>query len=376
QSINKALQELRHLHEEWKNIGPVPNEVRDSIWEKFIEASEKVHARKREYLAQRHEIESQNLVKKQELLNRIEPFTAFNSDRINSWREMTDEIQKIKEEWDATGLVPKENADEVNKKFWSTYKTFFQHKNQFFKGLDEQKMKNLKLKTDLCEQAEALKDSEDWSGTKEKLIQLQKQWKTIGRVPEKHSDKIWQRFRAACNEFFDRREANLKQRETVMEQQSAEKIAFCDELANRLEPTTTEAGSMEEYNQILEKWHSMDSGQRVNPKVEERFYKLLQKYLDTLPELTYDEKNNLLFQLQVNKLKSGPDSNQKLYQKEQSLKKEIGQLENDIRTLKTNIEFFSKSKNADKLREEYEGRIADAQQRIDLLQGQLSSLRD
>lgn len=374
-SINKSLAELRHLHEEWKSVGPVPNEQRDAIWERFIQASEKVHNRRREYIAGRKEQETANLAKKQEILKQIEPFAAFNSDRINDWRDKTDEIQAIKEQWDAAGLVPKENADDINKKFWGSYKTFFQHKNQFFKALDEQKMANLRLKTQLCEEAEALKDSEDWDATKERLIQLQKQWKTIGRVPDKYSDKIWNRFRAACNEFFDRRQAEGKRKESELDKLAEEKIAFSDKLAERLVVPCTDCGTMEEYEQLLQQWNNLGgNAQRLNPRVEEKFYALMQKYLDTVPELSNEEKSQLVFQLQVERLKSSPDSNSKLNQKENSLRREITQLENDIRTLKTNIEFFARSKNAEKLREEYEGRIEDARQRIETLQRQLELL--
>ncbi|MGV3640879.1 MAG: DUF349 domain-containing protein, partial [Adhaeribacter sp.] len=109
-SINTALQELRNLHEEWKNVGPVPNEFRDSIWERFIQASEKIHARKKEFISERRVQEQDNLVKKQDLLTRIAAYQQYQTDRINDWRDKTDEIQKLKEEWDSIGLVPKERA--------------------------------------------------------------------------------------------------------------------------------------------------------------------------------------------------------------------------------------------------------------------------
>lgn len=120
ESINKALQELRHLHEEWKNIGPVPNEQRDQIWERFIQASEKVHEKRRAYQENRREIELANLDKKRAILDQLQQYQNFNTDRINEWRDKTDEIQKLKEQWDAAGLVPKEHAEEVNKNFWGS----------------------------------------------------------------------------------------------------------------------------------------------------------------------------------------------------------------------------------------------------------------
>ncbi|WP_233555529.1 DUF349 domain-containing protein [Pontibacter oryzae] len=374
-SINKALQELRHLHEEWKNIGPVPNEQRDPIWDQFIQASEKVHERRRAYHEERSTRELQNLTVKRGLLERLQAFSGFNTDRINEWRDKTDEIQKLKEEWDNAGLVPKEHAEEVNKTFWSTYKAFFQHKNQFFKALDEQKMQNLQLKTQLCEEAESLKDSTDWNNTKEKLIQLQKKWKTIGRVPDKHSDKIWQRFRAACNEFFDRRQGHEQERSAELEKLSAEKMEICDKITEKLsQPNVT--GSVDEFNSFVQQWRDTDKGsKRTSPKTEDKFISLMEKYLECVPELNPEERSELLVKLQVERIKHSPDAGHKLHQRENTLRREISQLQNDIQTLRTNIEFFARSKNADKLREEYEGRIADAQKRISQLQHQLDAFR-
>jgi hypothetical protein len=375
QTINKALEELRHLHEEWKNIGPVPNDQRDPIWERFIQASEKVHTRRKAYQEERKGVEMQNLEKKRALLERLQAYQGFNTDRINEWRDKTDEIQKLKEEWDAAGLVPKEYAEEVNKNFWGNYKAFFQHKNQFFKGLDEQKMQNLRMKTELCEQAESLKDSNDWNATKEKLIQLQKKWKTIGRVPDKYSDKIWQRFRSACNEFFDRKQAQEQSRSAELEKLSSEKMELTDRISEKISQPT-EPASMEEYEQFVSQWRALDQNtQRSSPKVEEKFISLMESYLERVPGLSLEERTEMVVKLQVERLKNSPDAAQKLQHKEQNIRREITQLQNDIQTLRTNIEFFARSKNADKLREEYEGRIADAQHRIEQLNRQLKAFR-
>ncbi|WP_242928134.1 DUF349 domain-containing protein [Pontibacter vulgaris] len=374
-SINKALQELRHLHEEWKNLGPVPNDQRDIIWDRFIQASERVHEHRRAYQEERKTHEMTNLATKRALLDRLHTFQNFNTDRINEWRDKTDEIQKLKEEWDAAGLVPKEYAEEINKTFWSNYKSFFQHKNQFFKGLDEQKMQNLQLKTQLCEEAEQLKESTDWNTTKEKLIQLQKRWKTIGRVPDKYSDKIWQRFRSACNEFFDRKQNHEQQKGAELEKLSSEKMELCDRITEKLSQPN-EPGTMAEYEEFIAQWRALDqNNKRSSPKVEEKFVTLLEHYLERVPELSYEDRSELLVKLQVDRLKHSPDSAHKLQQREQTLRREISQLQNDIQTLNTNIEFFSRSKNAEALRQEYEGRIAEAQKRIEVLNRQLRAFR-
>ncbi|KAA3438151.1 DUF349 domain-containing protein [Rufibacter hautae] len=374
ENINKALQELRHLHDEWKHIGPVPNEMRDQVWNRFIQASEQVHERKKSFFESRKTEELANLEKKRALLAQIEQFQHFTSDRINDWRDKTDQIQQLKEAWDAAGLVPKENAEEVNKAFWSSYKAFFHHKNTFFKALDEEKMQNYRQKVGLCEEAESLQGSEEWDPTKEKLIQLQKKWKTIGRVPDKYSDKIWNRFRTACNAFFDRLHQEVQNKETHLSQLSAQKQNYCEQLATKVADPTL-VGSMEEFNQIYQDWQTFSTEGKRNPKVEDRFQQLLAKYLEKVPEMNPQQKEQTLFQLQLSHLKASPDGDQKLYQKEQHLRRDITSLENEISNLKNNIEFFARSKNAEKLRQEYQSKIDDAQNRIQHLKRQLKALR-
>ena len=373
-SINNALQELRHLHEEWKHLGPVPNDQRDAIWERFIQASEKIHARKKELITEQKAKEGENLTRKEALLAQMDAFQNFKTDRINDWRDKTEEIQKLKEEWDAIGLVPKDRADEVNKHFWSSYKAFFNHKNGFFKSLDEQKMQNLRLKTELCEQAESLKESTEWDETKEKLIQLQKQWKTIGRVPDKYSDKLWNRFRAACNEFFDRKQNQVQAREAELNKAANAKTAYFEQIASRITQLNTEPGTLEELETFQTTWEGF--GTRGNAKQDERFYDLLQKYADSIPTLSNEERDSLILNLQITRIRQSPDAPQRMQQKEQHIRKDIGQLENDIRTLKTNIEFFGRSKNAEKLREEYQARIDEAEHKIQSLQRQLLAYRN
>ncbi|QNH63981.1 DUF349 domain-containing protein [Hymenobacter sediminicola] len=371
-SINKALTDLRQLHEEWKHIGPVPNEQREPLWQRFLQASEQVHNRKKEFLDSRSAQENANLTRKAALLEQLKPFGDFQTERVNEWRAKTDELQKLKEEWDAAGLVPRDKAEAMNKQFWGAYKGFFQRKNQFFKALDEEKNANLKRKLDLIEQAEAALVNPDWEQGREVVIRLQKDWKTIGRVPEKQSDKVWNRFRTACDSFFDRKNQEHKQRQEKAQQLSQEQTTFLDELAGSIASLSADApGTVDGFREHVQAWQAFGATERA----DERFQTLMGKYLDMVPGLAYDERSDLLFNLQVERLKSSPDSQQQLYKKEQALRREINELENDISTLKTNLEFFARSKNAAQLREEYQGRIDEAQTRIEGLKKQLRIIR-
>jgi hypothetical protein len=371
-SINKALTDLRQLHEEWKHIGPVPNEQREPLWQRFLQASELVHNRKKEFLDTRSAQENANMTRKAALLEQLRPFGDFQTERVNEWRAKTDELQKLKEEWDAAGLVPRDKAENMNKQFWGAYKGFFQRKNQFFKALDEEKNGNLKRKLELIEQAEAALANPDWEQGREVVIRLQKDWKTIGRVPEKQSDKVWNRFRTACDSFFDRKNQEQKQRQERVQQLSQEQSAYLDQLAaSTAALSADQPGSLEGFRQHVQEWQAFGADSRA----DERFQGVMGKYLDTVPGLAYEERTDLLFNLQVERLKSSPDAQQQLYKKEQTLRREINELENDISTLKTNLEFFARSKNAAQLREEYQGRIDEAQRRIEGLKKQLRVVR-
>ncbi|GAB2966967.1 hypothetical protein GCM10027048_42010 [Hymenobacter coalescens] len=380
QSINKALTELRQLHEEWKGIGPVPNEMREPLWQRFLQASEQVHNRKRAFVDARSAQENANLARKQELLAQILPFGEFKTERVNEWRAKTDELQTLKEQWDAAGLVPRSQAETMNKQFWAAYKGFFQHKNQFFKALDEEKNRNLKAKIALCEQAEAALENPNWEEGRETVIRVQKDWKTIGRVPEKQSDKIWHRFRTACDSFFERKHQETRQREEHAQHLSQEQSTRLDGIAAHVATLSADnPGTQEGLQALVAEWSQSEvpqAGRRGGAaQAEEKFLELMGKYIDTIPGLTYLERDEQLFQLQIQRLKSNPDAQQLLYRKEQNLRRDINELENDVATLQTNLDFFARSKNAGQLREEYQGRIDETKQRIERLKRQLRVVR-
>ncbi|KAA9325813.1 DUF349 domain-containing protein [Hymenobacter busanensis] len=377
-SINKALQELRQLHEEWKTVGPVPNDMREPLWQRFLQASEKVHDRKRSFLDARSAQENANLARKQEILTQILPYGEFKTERVNEWRAKTDELQALKEQWDSAGLVPRSQAESMNKQFWAAYKGFFQHKNQFFKALDEEKSNNLKQKIALCEQAEAALENPDWEAGRETVIRVQKEWKLIGRVPEKQSDKIWHRFRTACDAFFERKHQEVRHREQQVQQASAEQSAFLDRIAEQVAALSADTpGTQEGLQALVQEWAQFDSqgNRRGSAQAEEKFLSLAGKYIDTIPGLSYQEREEQQFQLQVQRMKANPDAQQLLYRKEQQLRRDINELENDIATLQTNLDFFARSKNAGQLREEYQGRIDETKVRIERMKRQLRIVR-
>ena len=380
--INKALDELTKLHEDWKAIGPVPNDQREPLWQRFIAASDALHQRRKEFSDARSVVEKGNLDVKKALLERILPFADFDTDRVNIWRSKTDEIQEIKAEWEAAGLVPRTKADDLNKQYWAAYKAFFNRKNEFFKAMDSEKNNNLKAKQSLIEQVEEALSSVDWDSARNVVIRAQKEWKEIGRVPEKLTEKIWQRFRTAADSFFDRPKNETRHREEKVQANSAEQTEHLERLADHVAALRPEApATAEGFRALVAEWSAAFDPNEENPgrgtsdRAETQLLELLDKYLAAVPSLSYDERAELLFRTEVARLKARPQAAQQLTRKEMALRGEINELEKDHATLQTNLDFFARSKNAAQLREEYQGRMDEAQKRIKALQKQLKTIR-
>ena len=380
--INKALDELTKLHEDWKHIGPVPNDQREPLWQRFIAASDVLHQRRKEFVDQRSTVEKANLIVKQALLERVLPFSSFETDRVNLWRSKTDELQEIKIEWEAAGLVPRAQADALNKQYWAAYKSFFNRKNDFFKSLDNEKSANVKAKVALIEQAEEALNNPDADAARQVVMRVQKEWKDVGRVPDKLADKLWHRFRGACDAIFDRPRHEARQRDEKVQQSSVEQTTHLDQIADLVTALSADTpGTLEGFRAVVAGWAAEfdptdeQPGRGTADRSEEQLLTLLGKYLDQVPGLGYADRADLLFQVEVTRLKARPQAQQQLTRKEMALRKEINELENDHSTLQTNLDFFARSKNASQLREEYQGRIAEGQKRIDVLKKQLKMIR-
>ena len=375
--INKALDELKKLHDDWKHIGPVPGEQREPLWQRFLAASEAVHLRRKEFVDVRSAQEKENLTLKQALLARVLPFAEFTTERVNEWRSRTDELQEIKKEWEATGPVPRAQADQLNKQYWNAYKAFFNRKNDFFKSLDSEKNTNLQAKYALIEQAEAAQQLPDFDEARTIIIRVQKEWKDVGRVPEKQADKIWKRFRAACDGVFERPKQETRHREERQTTASAEQTTQLDQIGQQVAALSPEApGTLEGFRALLADWTQLDAaGAGTSDRGEEQLQTLLGKYLDQTAGITPADREDLLFRAEVARLKARPQAQQAFTRKETGLRREIQELENDVATLQTNLDFFARSKNADQLRQEYQGRMSEARLRIEKLKKQLKQLR-
>lgn len=372
-NLKQAIVALNELHEEFKHIGPVPAEDQEPLWQRFKAASDRVYDHRKEFTEQQKEAHRINLEKKQVLAAKAGEFAAFASDRIKDWNQKTKQLLELQKEWDATGMVPREKAREINKAFWGGFKIFFNNKNKFFKSLDAEREGNLTKKRALVERAKSAKDNEDWDSTAKLMKDLQNEWRELGPVPEKYRKSIYDEFKGYCDAFFERRRGQNAEQNKEFNQNLDKKL----EILNQLE-------SLSKENPLhVDTIFDLASGfseiglvpRNAVGKVLDRYDGVAKRILAS-SSLSEEDRADLKMHFEICKLRNSPHGNQKINRKENTLKRRITGLENDINTWQTNIDFFASSKNADQLKKEFTEKIASAKEELVNLKNQLRLMRD
>jgi hypothetical protein len=373
EKIKDAIKELNELHHEFKHVGPVPMEEKENVWQRFKAASDAVYSKRDEYLKTLQQELAVNLDLKSKLSDEVAEYSSFQSDRIKEWNQKTKEVLELQKKWDAVGGLPRTKSKDVNKKFWSAFKTFFSNKSHFFKKLDEERSANLKKKNELVQRAIELKESSEWDKAANELKNLQNQWREIGPVPEKFREKVYKEFKEACDFFFEQKRNQHGKVENEQVENLKAKEAVCEELEKHISGNTATPAILKEleikFNQI-----------GFVPKkdiaaIRKRYHEAAQKFTGSIQGISEDEKNQLLLENELADLKNDPMSGQKIFQKEQAIRKKISKVENDISTLRNNLEFFGRSKNAEKYKEEFNEKIREADESLKQLKQQLKLLR-
>jgi hypothetical protein len=371
-SIQESVKELNELHHEFKHIGPVPKEEQEPLWQRFKAASDAVYAKRDVYTANLLVTLQQNEATKILLNEEVSAFGTFNSDRIKDWNQKTKDILELQKKWDAVGAAPRAHQRDLNKKFWTAFKLFFHNKNVFFKKLDEERVKNLKIKEALVQRAIDLKENQDWEKTSNELKNLQLQWKEVGPVPEKWREKIYQQFKEACDHFFGQRRELLEKADQEQELNLVAKEALLAEL-ERISSEKT--GTLKQVKEIQNKFNALGFvPKRAVASIKSRFTELVSKAIASMDNVSTNDKEQAALEIQLSSLKSDPDAERKIYHKEQTIRKQISKAENDIAVLQNNLSFFDRAKNADVLKAEYGNKIKEAGEHLVQLKKQLKML--
>ena len=374
-SILKSFKALQRLHEQWKEIGPVPADKRDEIWDRFKAATEKINLRRREHYKKLQEEQQNNLIAKTALCEKAENLLTETATTIKEWTTLTKSFNDLFKVWKTIGPAPKKQNDEIWERFKTSLDTFFTEKKEYFAKIKDQQINNYNLKLDLCVQAEAMKDSTDWRTTTRNLINLQKEWKEIGPVPRKHSDKIWKRFRAACDEFFNRKAdhfANIKNEE-------AENLKKKEELIKKVEAHEFDGSKSENLSVLKDFQRQWTEIGFVPIKEKERlqnaFRDAINKQLDKL-NISDVEMSLANYKSKFEVIKDSPDAQRQLYRERTFIQNKISKLQEDILLWENNLGFLADSKKASLLKAEFEKKIEKAKKDVDVLKAKLKFLNN
>ncbi len=370
-SVVEAFRRLQVLHDQWREIGPVPADKRSEIWERFRDATSKINRRHQEYFVNLKEEQKKNLQEKTALCEKAEEIAELEIDNAKDWETKSKELIEIQKVWKTIGFAPKKHNTKIYERFRAACDSFFDKKREYFASNREEQENNLQLKTELCIQAESLQDSTDWKKTTDELIKLQKRWKTIGPVPVKQSDKIWKRFRASCDIFFNNKskyyenidskyEDNLKAKEELI--QKIEELELSSNINENLESLKTFQRDWAEIGFVPIK---------KKDEIQEKYREAINKKFDQL-KIDDIKKSLLKFRSRIESIIAKPNSERRLAMERDKCYNKLKQLENDITLWENNIGFFSSSKNAESMITDVERKIKSAKMKIELLQEKIN----
>ncbi len=373
-SVIKSFKKLQKYHEEWKELGPVPSDKKDEIWERFKNATDKINDRRREHYSLIEEDQNKNLQTKIALCEQSEIVLGLPNESIKEWQENTNKVNDLLKIWKNIGPVPQK----VNTEIWTRFKTsldsFFAIKKEYFDKLKEQQMQNYNFKVELCMQAESLKGNTDWKKTTNELIRLQGDWKKIGPVPKKHSDKIWKRFRTACDDFFNAKQSYFSNIQASEVENLNKKL----DLMTRLKEYkfgTDKSANLEVLKNFQREWTEIGHvPMKDKDKLHNEFRALINEHLDKL-KISEVEMSTLNFQAKFDHLKNDPNARHMISKEREFLATKISKMKEEIILWENNIGFFAKSKSALIVKEEFENKINKAKSELKVLEAKMKILR-
>lgn len=356
--VVSAFHQLQNLHQEFRNIGPVAKELRESIWARFKAASTAINRRHQQHFEELKEKEQNNLDQKTVICEIAEAMEYDTFKTFADWEDKTKEILALQAKWKTIGYAPQKMNVKIFERFRAACDEFFKRKAAFYKDIKNSMAENLEKKKALCEKAEALKDSTDWKATAEILTKLQKEWKTIGPVSKKHSDAVWKRFIGACDHFFaQKNKANSSQR-SVESDNMAKKESIIAKL-HEIEIAASEDQSVaDKIRGLIKEWNGIG---HVPFKEKDRLYNDFHSTIDRL----FAKLNITASEKKLSSFKSNLSSGNNLYRDREKLVRTYEGLKNDIQTYENNLGFLtSASKKGNSL-------VQDIQRKIERLKGDM-----
>ena len=336
EDVVSAFRQLQQLHNEFRETGPVSPELREEIWTRFKAASTNINRRHQEHFEAKKEQEKENLDKKSAICEQIEGINQNPPTNYQAWNSATEQILELQAQWKEIGFAPQKMNLKIFERFRAACDEFFKQKSEFFKEAKNSLANNLERKKALCEEAEKLMESEEWKATADKLAKIQKEWKEIGPVPQKHSEALWKRFVTACDKFFERRNAATSSQRTI-EQENLKQKREVIEALKAIDTNQPAAEQTKQISTLTAKWNAIGF---VPFKEKDKVYKEYKTVLNAIYEKLHVKANERKLNSFRDNIGKGGNS---LQREREHLIRQYEALKNEISTYENNIGFLSVS---------------------------------
>lgn len=335
QDVVSAFHQLQKLHHEFRETGPVSKELREEVWNRFKAASTIVNRKHQQHFEELKEKEQRNLDEKTVICEIVESMDFENIKTFQEWDDKTQEVLALQAKWKTIGYAPQKMNIKIFERFRTACDLFFSKKGEFFKNLKDNMASNLEKKKELCEKAEALKDSTEWKETAEILSNLQKQWKEIGPVPKKYSDSIWKRFISACDYFFEQKNKNSSSKFSIEHKNLELKKEIIEKLNEINSKENSEEGDEESIKELMNSWNNIGHVPfKEKDKIYNQYHDIVNKLFKKLNISTSQKKLNN-FKTSIN----GKGAN--LYREREKLVRQYENMKNDLATYENNLGFLT-----------------------------------
>ena len=366
--IISAFHQLQKFHQQWREIGPVSKELRESLWERFKEASTVINKKHQAHFENLKAQEEDNLKEKTAICETIEGIEVDNLQDSSEWNKQTEIVLELQEKWKTIGFTPRKMNTKIFERFRTACDQFFNKKADFFKAQRLQIEENLALKEALCKNAEALKDSTDWKNATRKLIELQQEWKEIGPVHRRYSNAVWKRFTAACDYFFENRNKHNAEQRKI----ESDNLKLKKDIITQLETLTQDEAKASEMNEnihtLIKEWNSIG---HVPFKVKDEIYKQYRSLIDLHFKRINKGKNKAKisnFKSVVESIQEGGNK-QALYKERERLSRILDRMNGELATYENNLGFLTlSSKKGSSLLEEIKRKVENFKADINIIQ--------
>ncbi|MCR4681528.1 MAG: DUF349 domain-containing protein [Bacteroidales bacterium] len=362
-SINQSFKELQNLHEQWKEIGPVPEDKKEEVWERFKAASDQINARRKEFYDRLFAEEQNNYNAKVVLCEQAEEVVVQPCETVKEYNAVSDKLTELLNVWKTLGPAPAKLNDEIWNRFKSTLDKFFTQKKEYFQQIKDTQMQNYNQKLNLAIQAEGIADRTDWKQATAEILNLQSEWKTIGATPRKYSDQIWKRFRAACDKFFEAKSNYFNNVQEI----EADNLHKKEELIQKIlthEFSDDRNANMEVLKEYQNEWIAIGF---VPKKDKDRIYSAYREALDQRfaeLKISADDMRHNRFRNKIDNILNNPNADKMIDKEKNFLKNKLAKLREDIVLWENNLGFFSNSKNAEIITAEFRKKIDAAKEEI------------